>query len=239
MIVSKIQADVRRLSQVGMFAMLVNSLVLAALILSAGPAMSADPAKPIKIVAFGDSLTAGFQLQPDQSFPAQLGTAAQARGLNVEILNAGVSGDTTAAGLERFDWAVPDGTQAVILELGANDGLRGIEPAIARKNLETIITRLKARKIDILLAGMKAPKNWGEEYATAFDSMYADLAAAHGLLLYPFFLEGIALDPKLNLDDGLHPNPKGVAVIVDRILPKVEELVARAKTRGNGTASKT
>jgi acyl-CoA thioesterase I len=239
MIGYKTKVTPSRLSQVGMFGALVNAMMVAVFILAPGATVSADQTKPIKIVAFGDSLTAGFLLQPDQSFPAQLGTAAKARGLNIEVLNAGVSGDTTAAGLERFDWAVPEGTQAVILELGANDGLRGIEPAIARKNLETIITRLKARNIDILLAGMKAPKNWGDDYAAAFDSMYSELATAHGLLLYPFFLEGIALDPKLNLDDGLHPNPKGVAVIVDRIMPKVEELVARVTTKTNGTASKS
>jgi acyl-CoA thioesterase I len=225
--------------QVGMFVGLVNAVLIMTVSLPAGTSVLAGQISPLKIVAFGDSLTAGYLLQPSESFPAQLAAATKKRGHTVEILNAGVSGDTTAAGLERFDWAVPEGTHAVILELGANDGLRGIDPGIARKNLEAIIVRLKARNIDVLLAGMKAPKNWGDAYATDFDRMYADLATAHDLLLYPFFLDGIALDPKFNLNDGLHPNRQGVGIVVERILPKVEELIARVTARTNGTASKT
>lgn len=194
---------------------------------------------PVKIVAFGDSLTAGFQLPPGDAFPAQLSRALAARGHSLELLNAGVSGDTTAAGLERFDWAIPAGTEAVILELGANDGLRGIDPAIARKNLEAIIARLKSRGIEVLLTGMRAPKNWGDDYAVTFDRMFPELAAAHGLILYPFFLDGIALDPALNLSDGLHPNAKGVAKIVEGIVPKVEELLQRVKAKSAAVQSKS
>ncbi len=217
---------------VGLAAVLFN----AALVLTLIPA---EAKTPVKLVAFGDSLTAGYLLKPDESFPAQLSKALAAKGYSVEVTNAGVSGDTTAAGLERFEWAVPPGTEAVILELGANDALRGQSPAEAKANLETIITRLKERNVAVLLAGMVAPTNWGAEYAREFDAMYADLATKHGLLLYPFFLEGIALDKSLNLDDGLHPNGKGVAKIVERILPKVEELLGQVETRRASVQSKS
>ncbi len=187
--------------------------------------------RPVKIVAFGDSLTAGYLLPPEDAFPSQLQAALKSKGHKVEVANAGVSGDTTAAGLERLDWAVPEGTDAVILELGANDGLRGLAPADARKNLDEIITRLKARNITVLLAGMRAPSNWGAQYARDFDGMFQDLADKHDLLLYPFFLEGVALDASLSLDDGLHPNAKGVAEVVRRIFPSVEELIARTRAQ--------
>lgn len=215
-------------------ALFVNLLAGSAL---SGPANAEEP--PVKIVAFGDSLTAGYLLPPQDAFPAQLGRALAAKGTAVEMTNAGVSGDTTAAGLQRFDWAIPEGTEAVILELGANDALRGMPPADARANLDTIISRLKARNIEVLLTGMKAPKNWGEDYARQFDAIFPELAEAHGLLLYPFFLDGIALDPALNLDDGLHPNGRGVATIVTRILPKVEELIGRVKAKRQPSLSKS
>ncbi len=159
----------------------------------------------VNIVAFGDS------------------------GLAVNVVNAGVSGDTTAGGLARLDWSVPDGTDAVILELGANDALRGFDPAVTRKALDTMLRRLQERKISVLLCGMVAPPNMGAEYGRAFNAIYPDLAAQTGAILYPFFLTGVAADPKLNQRDGLHPTAAGVAVIVDRILPQVEELIARAK----------
>lgn len=187
--------------------------------------------RPIKIVAFGDSLTAGYRLAPDQAFPIRLAAKLKAAGHDVTVANAGVSGDTTAAGLARIDWAVPDDTDAVILELGANDALRGLAPAEARKNLEAIITRLKAKGAEVLLTGMRAPANYGQDFVAAFDPIFPDLAAKHDLLLYPFFLDGIALDASLNLDDGIHPNARGVDVIVERITPKVEELIARVKKR--------
>jgi acyl-CoA thioesterase-1 len=178
-------------------------------------------------------------LKPDESFPAQLSKALAAKGRAVDVTNAGVSGDTTAAGLERFEWAIPPGTEAVILELGANDALRGQSPAEAKANLDTLITKLKERNIAVLLAGMIAPKNWGADYARDFDSMYRDLADKHGVLLYPFFLEGIALDKTLNLDDGMHPNGKGVAKIVENIMPKVEELLQKVETQRASVQSKS
>ncbi len=197
-------------------------------------AVAAEMAKddaPVRIVAFGDSLTAGFQLAPSEAFPVQLEKALREKGYNVVVTNAGVSGDTTAAGLARFDWAIPDDTEAVILELGANDGLRGVPPEAARANLDEILSRLQSKNIDVLMSGVPAPTNWGEEYKASFDPMYADLSEKYGTLHYPFFLEGIALDPAFNLPDGLHPNAKGVGVVVSRILPQVEDLIARVKAR--------
>jgi acyl-CoA thioesterase-1 len=195
----------------------------------------ASKGTPVRIVVLGDSLVAGFQIKVSEAFPAQLERALKARGHAVEVANAGVSGDTTAGGLERVAWAVPKGTDAVILELGANDALRGLDPALAKVNIEKIITQLKADGAEVLLAGMLAPSNWGEAYRQAFDAMYASLSAKHGTLLYPFFLDGIVMDAKLNLGDGLHPNPEGVAEIVRRILPAVEELIARVRARQNQT----
>lgn len=192
---------------------------------------SAQTSAPIRIVAFGDSLTAGFGLSAADAFPARLEKALKAKGRNVEVINAGVSGDTTGAALERFDWAVPDGVDAAIVELGANDGLRGQPPEQARKNLDTILTRLKAKNIALLVAGIPAPRNWGDAYVKAFDPIFADLAATHGALLYPFFLDGVALKPDLSLPDGLHPNAAGVAVIVERIMPKVVELIDRVQAK--------
>lgn len=202
-----------------------------------GAAHAGDEA-PIRMVAFGDSLTAGYMLAPSEAFPVQLAEALKAKGVAVEIANAGVSGDTTAAGLERFDWAIPEGTEAVVLELGANDALRGIDPDETRKNLDAILAKLGGRKIAVLLAGMAAPKNWGREYEAKFSTIYTDLSAKHGALLYPFFLEGVALDAKLNLQDGLHPTAAGVGVIVQGILPKVEELIGRVRER-RATISKS
>ncbi len=198
----------------------------------------ADEARPIRIVAFGDSLTAGYQLKQDQAFPVQLAAALKAKGHAVDVTNAGVSGDTTAAGLARFDWAVPDETEAVILALGANDALRGIDPDVARDNLDQILVKLRERNIDVLIAGMPPPKNWGKDYEDRFGTMYADLAEKHGALLYPFFLDGVALNPALNLPDGLHPTGEGVGVIVEKILPEVEALIRRVEAR-RGTASKS
>lgn len=184
---------------------------------------------PVKIVALGDSLTAGFQLAASEAFPAQLEAALKAKGLAVEIANAGVSGDTSSGGLARLDWSVPEGTDAVILELGANDMLRGVDPKVTRDALEKIIQRLKARRIPVLLSGMLAAPNLGADYAREFDRIYPDLAAANGLLLDPFFIASIVSDPKLKLADGLHPTAAGVAHIVTNILPKVEELIARVR----------
>jgi acyl-CoA thioesterase-1 len=174
-------------------------------------------------------LSAGYQLPASAAFPAQLEKALKAKGVAVEIANAGVSGDTASGGLARLDWSVPEGTDAVILELGANDMLRGVDPKITRKALADIVSRLKARHVEVLLCGMRAAPNLGADYARAFDAIYPELAQANGLLLYPFFLDGIVTDAKLNQRDGLHPTAAGVAVIVEKIMPKVEELLARVK----------
>jgi acyl-CoA thioesterase-1 len=214
-------------AQVVRLALLVKLLFLASL----APAHSMDASRPIRLVAYGDSLTAGYMLKPSQSFPAQLAAALKERGHAVEVANAGVSGDTATAGLERFDWAVPDDTEAVILELGANDALRGVDPKKTRASLEKIVEKLRARNIEVLLVGMKAPHNMGVRYENDFNAIYEDLAKKYGLLLYPFFLDGVAFAKGLNLDDGMHPTAKGVHVIVDRILPTVEELIARVAAR--------
>ena len=183
--------------------------------------------RPVNIVALGDSLTAGYGLAANEAFPAQLQRALKAKGVVVNVVNAGVSGDTATGGLARLDWSVPDGTDAVILELGANDALRGFDPAVTRKALDALLHRLQERKIRVLLCGMIAPPNLGTEYGRAFNAIYPDLAAQTGAILYPFFLAGVAADPKLNQSDGLHPTAAGVAVIVARMLPEVEELVSR------------
>jgi acyl-CoA thioesterase I len=209
-------------------------MVLALLLtagISAAAAQSQGKAAPLRIVVLGDSLVAGLQLKASEAFPAQLERALKARGHHVEVVNAGVSGDTTAAGLERLRWAVPEGTDAVIVELGSNDFLRGLDPALAKANLDRIIAAVKAGGAEVLLAGMLAPRNLGPEYTRSFDAMYPALAAKHGTLLYPFFLDGVALDPAFNVSDGMHPNAKGVAEITRRILPLVEELIGRARAR--------
>jgi acyl-CoA thioesterase-1 len=200
-----------------------------ALVVFAGAARAAE--RPVKIVALGDSLTAGYQLSAGDTFPARLEQALKAKGLAVEVVNAGVSGDTSSGGLARLDWSVPEGTDAVILELGANDMLRGVDPKVTREALETIIRKLKERRIEVLLCGMLAPPNLGADYARAYNPIYPQLAAAHDVLFYPFFLDGVATNAKLNLGDGMHPNADGVAAIVERILPKVEELIARVRAR--------
>jgi acyl-CoA thioesterase-1 len=226
--------NMRGLAQVVGILALVNVLV-GTIDSHAAPA---EAAKPLRIVAFGDSLTSGYGLRSSQSFPVQLQKALRKRGHNVVVTNAGVAGDTTANGVERLGWAVPSGTDAVIVELGANDALRGIDPKVTRVNMEKIIADLKERHIPILLAGMRSPANWGDRYAEDFDAVFPELARANGLIFYPFFLEGVVLDTKLNQDDGMHPSGKGVAEIVKRMLPSVEELIARAQSQ-RASASKS
>jgi acyl-CoA thioesterase-1 len=185
----------------------------------------APPAGTIKLVVLGDSLSAGLGLPAADAFPAQLEKALQNKGLIVAINNAGVSGDTASGGLDRLDWSVPADTQGVILELGANDALRGLDPEVTRGALENILKRLKARGIAVLLCGMVAPPNYGAEYATQFNTIFPDLARTYDVPLYPFFLEGVAADTKFNQADGMHPTAAGIAVIVKNIMPMVESFV--------------
>ena len=188
--------------------------------------------RPLRLVALGDSLTAGYGLPQEAAFPVVLEAALRARGHKVEIVNAGVSGDTASGGLDRLDWSVPEGTDGVILELGANDMLRGLDPEATRRSIEAIVTRLKTRGIPVLLAGMYASRNLGPDYVRRFDAIYRDIAEKHGLVLYPFFLEGVAGQRQLNLPDGIHPTAKGVELIVDRIVPTVEAFLARLPASG-------
>jgi len=203
---------------------------MAILMVASIESVAAD--RPVRIVALGDSLTAGLGLPAQDAFPAKLEQALRAKGLNVEIVNAGVSGDTASGGLSRLDWSVPQDADAVIVELGANDALRGIDPKITRAALEKIVQQLRDRKIEVLLCGMKAPRNLGADYAAAFDPIYPRIASEQNVPFYPFFLEGVAADPKFAQADGMHPNAAGVTRIVEAILPKVEELIARVRARG-------
>ena len=189
---------------------------------AAGPA-----AATTRILAFGDSLTAGFGVAPEEAFPAQLAARLKADGYDVIVANGGVTGDTTAAGLARFEWTVGVHPDIVLLELGANDMLRGLDPSRAEANLDKMLAKLKAAKAKVLLLGMRASSNWGADYQRAFDAIYPALAKKYDVPLYPFFLEGVALDPKLNQPDMLHPNPAGVAEIVNRVAPAVERLLGK------------
>jgi acyl-CoA thioesterase-1 len=193
------------------------------------PVAAAADSRPVRIVALGDSLTAGYGLPADQAFPAKLEAALKAKGFAATVVNAGVSGDTASGGLGRLDWSVPDGTDAVIVELGANDALRGIAPAVTKDALDKILGKLAQRHIPVLLAGMRAPRNMGDDYDKSFDAIYPALASTHAVVFYPFFLDGVAADAKLNQADGLHPNAAGVDAIVDRIMPQAEALIARVR----------
>src|ERR1700757_2217593 len=209
----------------------VQTFALVAMMLALAVALRVSAAaatdRAVRIVVLGDSLTAGLGLRADETFPVKLEQALRAKGLAVEVANAGVSGDTASDGLARLDWSVPDGTDAVIVELGANDMLRGFKPELTRAALDTILQRLAARHIAVLLCGMRAAPNLGADYVSSFEGIYPALAAKYRTLLYPFFLDGVAGDLSLLQGDGLHPNAAGVSVIVQRILPKVEELVAQ------------
>jgi len=190
---------------------------------------NAAMAAPIKILALGDSLTAGYGLSEADGFCPQLEKALKAAGHDVQVIDGGVSGDTTADGLARLDWSLSDNPDVVIVEFGGNDALRGLDPAQAKANLDAILTKLKSQGRVVLLAGMKAPRNLGTDYDQAFDGMYPDLAARHRVVLYPFFLDGVVVNPALNQADGYHPNPAGVAVIVKRMLPAIETVLAQVK----------
>lgn len=196
------------------FALLAGA---AAFSVAAGPAM----AEQVRLMVLGDSLASGYGLAPEDGFTAQLEDALRDHGFDVTVLNAGVSGDTTAGGLARLDWALADSPTHVIVELGSNDGLRGIDPTAARENLDSILDQLDSQGIPALLAGMLAPPNFGSDYAAEFNAMYPELADSYDIPLYPFFLDGVATVPALNQGDGIHPNARGVAEIVERMLPTV------------------
>ena len=206
--------------------MFVHMLVLGLALATAGTAFAQAPAlkatKPIKMVVLGDSLSAGLGLPASAAFPERLQKALRIKGIMVDMTNAGVSGDTSSGGRDRLDWSVPEGTEAVIVELGANDALRGIDPNVTRSALTDILTRLKARGIAVMLCGMVAPPNYGSDYSARFNAIYPDLAKSFGVPLYPFFLEGVAADARLNQADGLHPTAEGVDMIVKNVLPTVE-----------------
>ncbi|HEX2580516.1 MAG TPA: arylesterase [Dongiaceae bacterium] len=179
----------------------------------------------ITILAYGDSITAGYGLAQSDGFTAQLQASLRQEGIDATVINGGNSGDTSAAGLARLDWSLADKPDYVLLELGINDALRGIDPVETRRNLQAIIAKVRARNIPILLLGMKAPRNLGPAYVSAFDSLYPELSRQYGIALYPFFLEGVAMDPRLNQGDGIHPNQAGIAEIVRRLLPYVKRLI--------------
>jgi acyl-CoA thioesterase-1 len=205
----------------GRFVAAVNSLLLVFFCLNYAQAQTAPPMGAVKIAILGDSLTAGYGLKPELALPVRLEAALKAKGQNVALLNHGVSGDTAAGGLARVDWMLADKPDIVLIALGANDALRGSDPGQAERNLDAIITKLKAAKVTVWLAGMLAPRNFGTEYASQFDGMYKRLAEKHGVPLYPFFLDGVATEPGLNQADGIHPNAKGVDVLVEKMLPFV------------------
>ena len=206
--------------------MLVNCVML--LLLLVGPAAAAAPAK---ILALGDSITAGYGLKPEEALPVELEARLKQDGFDASVINGGVSGDTTAGGLARLDWALADKPGYAVVALGANDMLRGLDPGQAYDNLDKILARLRQARVKTLLVGMRAATNWGQEYQRAFDAIYPKLAAKWHVPLYPFLLDGVALDPKLNQDDGLHPNAAGVKVMVGRMAPAVETLLKGAPSQ--------
>ena len=195
-------------------------------------ALPTEQLSQVRIVGFGDSLMAGYLLPANAAFPQQLEKALNDKGVEVSIENAGVSGDTTTGGLSRIDWSVPDGTDLVILELGANDALRGIEPDITEKNLDEMLARLKQRGISVILAGMMAPPNMGKDYAAKFNPIYPKLAQKYGVPLYPFFLDGVATKKDFLLEDGMHPNEKGVETMVSNFMPTIEKSLTDMQNKG-------
>ncbi len=203
--------------------------IVVAFTLTPGVALAVD--KSIRLIVVGDSLTAGYQLPGDSAFPEVLERALRGKGKDVTVVNASVSGDTASGGAERLDWALGEGADAVIIELGANDMLRGVDPGATERALDDILARLRARHIPILLAGMRAAPGMGSAYVQRFDAIFPEMAKKHGVIFYPFFLDGVVQDPKLNLLDGMHPNRAGVEAIVTRILPSVEDLLAKIVSR--------
>jgi acyl-CoA thioesterase-1 len=223
---------------VGLAAILTPAILAADLALSAA---QTEQTQPVRILAFGDSLTQGYGVPPGTEFPVRLEKALNARGLDVTVINAGVSGETSAAGVARLDWLLGEGKSgpdAAIVEFGANDGLRGLPVAEMEKNLDTILAKFKARNIPVLFAGMRAPRNFGARYAADYDAVFPKLARKYDVLFYPFFLEGVALNRSLVQPDGLHPNPAGVDVMVKGMQPLAERLVQQARVRRTGAPAK-
>jgi acyl-CoA thioesterase I len=211
----------RRYGDAGVLVNIIAALCLAALATALGAVASPAP----RILAFGDSLTAGLGLNPDAAFPARLEAVLRSDGIDARVINGGVSGETTAGGVARLDWALGDHPDLVILELGANDALRGIDPKLAYANLDKILARLTASGAKVLLTGMLAPPNWGRDYQQEFAAIFPTLADKYQVPLYPFFLDGVATDPSLNQPDGLHPNAQGAALIAAKVAPYVERLL--------------
>ncbi|MGI9350516.1 MAG: arylesterase [Rhizobiaceae bacterium] len=207
------------------------SLFIFALLLVLPVTQASANCADVRVVVFGDSLVAGYGLPPGKAFPEQLSQALQGKSSSIDVINAGVSGDTTSGGLSRLEWSVGDGADIVVLELGANDALRGIPVEITRKNLDAMISRLKSASIEIVLAGMLAPPNMGKKYGDAFNAIYPELAEKHEIKLYPFFLEGVATDPQFNQDDGIHPNPEGVQVMVKNFMPALDSVLEKVCAR--------
>ncbi|MDB5364756.1 MAG: arylesterase [Rhodospirillales bacterium] len=220
----KLATVLKRLSRYGLFGTAFNHAVLGA-VLGLALFCAGSAQAETTILAFGDSLTAGYGVAIGDSFPARLESVLKARGHDVRVINAGISGDTTAGGLARLDWSLADKPDLVLLELGSNDMLRGIDPGSTEANLDAMLQKLTAAKIPVLLCGMYAARNLGPDYVTRFDAIYPKLAKKYGVALYPFFLDGVALDASLNQGDGMHPNPAGVRIVVDRMAPVIEKLL--------------
>ena len=214
----------------GFIAKTVMIALIAAASLQPAFAQPAFAASPPVLMVLGDSLVAGHGLPQGEAFPDVLGRMLIADGIDVTMVNSGVSGDTTAGGLARLNWSLASKPEAAIIVLGGNDLLRGLEPSASYENLEAIIEQLKARNVEVLLAGMQAPRNLGADYANEFDAIYQKLAQAHDILFYPFFLDGVALQPEMNLSDGMHPNQRGITHIAEKILPQAKALLARVKS---------
>ena len=220
-----IRREIRRGPTYGALQGVIQAVVVAAALLGLTGMVCAQTPRPLTLVALGDSLTAGYGLPERAAFPAVLESALRADGWRVTVMNAGVSGDTASDGLARLDWSVGKDADAVLLELGANDMLRGINPAVTRTALDSIVAKLKARGVKTMIAGMYASPTLGKEYVSAFQSIYPDLSKKYGAPLYPFFLSGVAGSPSLELADGMHPNVQGVQTIVAKILPSVESFL--------------
>ena len=217
----------------GLPAVCVNAMAAVALLLWLSVAQAGT--QPIRILAFGASITAGYGLDVADSLPAQLEAALRAHGVDATVINGGVSGDTSAGGLARLDWSLADNPDLVILDLGGNDALRAIDPKTTEANLDAIVSRLKAEKRGVLIAGMLAPPNLGAEYQAAFNAVFPAVAARYDVTLYPFLLDGVVADPALNQEDGIHPNAAGVKVIVARMLPSVLQAIQRLDRKASGS----